>query len=80
MPRLTPLEQEGAPPEVLALFDKDLARDGVILNSTRIAAYRPGISSAAKALGKSIADSGLIDPALRSLIKTRIAGLVGCEF
>lgn len=80
MPRLTPLEQEGATAEVLALFEKDLARDGVILNSTRIAAYRPQISAAAKALGKSIADSGLIGPALRSLIKVRIASLVGCEF
>ncbi|MCC7484246.1 MAG: hypothetical protein IT529_04595 [Burkholderiales bacterium] len=80
MSRLPPIEEAGASPEVHALFDRDLARDGQILNSTRVAAYRPGISNAAKNLGKAIADSGLIDPALRSLVKVRIASLVGCEF
>lgn len=80
MPRIAAIDTPTPLPEVEALFDKDRARDGQVLNSTRIAAYRPGICAAAKALGKAIADSGLVDPALRSLVKVRIASLVGCEF
>lgn len=80
MPRLKPLEDEGATPEVQALFDKDIAREGEVLLSTRISAYRPGIAAAHKALGGSIKQSGLIDAALRSLVKVRIANLIGCAY
>jgi len=80
MPRIRTIDDQDPTPDVQALFDADRARDGVILNSTRVAAWRPGISAAAKALGKAIAASGCIDAALRSLIKVRIASLIGCEF
>lgn len=80
MARIRTIGDDHPSADVQALFDADRARDGVILNSTRVAAWRPGISAAAKALGKSIAASGRVDPALRSLIKVRIASLVGCEF
>jgi len=80
MPRLTPISDEQATPEVRALFDKDIAREGEVSLGTRIAAYRPGIAAAHKAFGAAIKQSRLIDPALRCLINVRIANLIGCEY
>lgn len=80
MARLPFISLDDATPEVRALFEKDRARTGQVLNTTRIGAYRPAIAAAARALGQAVAGSGLIEPQLRCLINVRIAGLVGCEF
>jgi hypothetical protein len=80
MPRIPPLDREGAPPEAGVFYDKDLERFGQVLNTTRIAAYRPGIAAAAKRLGQAVAEAGLIPEQLRLLINVRVAGLVGCPF
>ena len=42
MPRIPPLDRDSAPPEAHEFFDRDLQVFGQVLNSTRIAAYRPG--------------------------------------
>ncbi|MCC7484243.1 MAG: hypothetical protein IT529_04580 [Burkholderiales bacterium] len=82
MPRLTPISDEEAQgsPAVRALFEKDIAKEDEVLLSTRISSYRPGIAAAHKALGGSIKESGLIHAALRSLVKVRIANLIGCAY
>jgi hypothetical protein len=80
MPRIRPLDREEAPAEAGVFFDKDLERFGQVLNTTRIAAYRPGIAAAAKRLGQAVAEAGLIPEQLRLLINVRVAGLVGCPF
>ena len=43
-------------------------------------ARRPSIFKGARAMWTGIEASGLIDPALRSLINRRVAFLNGCEF
>ncbi len=80
MGRLVPLDRTNAPLEAQPLFDADVARYGEPLNTTRIAAYSPGIAIAAKALGAAVANAGLIPAQLRFLINVRVAGLVGCPF
>lgn len=80
MPRLTPISDQEATPEVRALFDQDIAREGEVALGTRMAAYRPSIAAAHKAFGGAIKQSRLIDPALRCLINVRIANIIGCEY
>ena len=43
-------------------------------------ARRPSIFKGARAMWTGIEASGLIDPALRSLLNRRVAFLNGCEF
>ncbi len=80
MSRIPPLDRDDAAPEAHPLFDQDLRTYGQALNTTRIAAYRPGIAVAAKELGRAVAKAGLIDEQLRLLINVRVAALVGCPF
>ena len=80
MPRIPPLDRDSAPPEAHEFFDRDLQVFGQVLNSTRIAAYRPGIAAAAKRLGQAVAEGGLIPEQLRLLMNVKIASLVGCPF
>ena len=80
MPRIPEMPLDNAPPDLQAAFDMHLARDGVVLTTTRIAGHRPGIVLATKRLGQAIADSGLIDVQLRLLVNVRVAGVVGCPF
>ncbi len=80
MSRIPPLDQDYAPPEARPFFEKDLEVYGQVLNTTRIAAYRPGIAAAAKRLGQAVAEAGLIGEQLRLLMNVRVAGLVGCPF
>ncbi len=80
MPRIPPLDRDAAAPEVRVLFDQDAEAYGEALNTTRIAAYRPGIALAAKELGRAVANAGLIAAQLRLLINVHVARLVGCPF
>ena len=80
MSRIPPLDRDDAAPEARILFDQDLQAYGQALNTTRVAAYRPGIALAAKELGRAVAKAGLIDEQLRLLINVRVATLVGCPF
>lgn len=80
MPRIPPLDRDSAPAEAQPFFDRDLEVFGQVLNSTRIAAYRPAIAAAAKGLGQTVAEGGLIPAQLRLLMNVRVASLVGCPF
>lgn len=78
--RIHPLSREEAPEEARAAYDMNMKVFGQVLNPTRVYAYRPMIQAGAGALGRGINESGLIPGKLRSLLYTRIASLVGCEF
>jgi hypothetical protein len=43
-------------------------------------AYRPPVLAAAKQLGRSVADGGVLPADLRALVCVRVATLVGCPF
>jgi hypothetical protein len=80
MSRVPPLDRDDAPPEARPFFDRDLELFGQVLNTTRIAAYRPAVAAAAKRLGLAISEGRLIGEQLRLLLNVRVASLVGCPF
>jgi hypothetical protein len=80
MLRITPLDRANAPAEAQHFFDDDERRHGLVLNPTRVQAYRPPILAAAKGLSRSVAIDGVLPAALRALVCMRVATLVGCPF
>ena len=80
MDRITPLERDAAPAEAQRFFDDDERRFGVVLNPTRVQAYRPSILAASKGLSRSVAVDGVLPEALRALVCMRVSMLVGCPF
>jgi hypothetical protein len=80
MARIPALDIESAPEEARPYFESDLEAYGQVLNTTAIAAYRPGIAGAARRLGAAVSEAGLIPAQLRFLLNVRVASLVGCVF
>jgi alkylhydroperoxidase family enzyme len=80
MDRITPLDRQQAQPEAQPIFDADERRFGVVLNPTRVFAYRPPILAASKALSASVGQEAVLPAALRLLVCLRVATLVGCPF
>jgi hypothetical protein len=78
--RIKPLERDEVPAEAQAYFDADEKRFGVVLNPTRVQAYRPSILAASKQLSRSVAVDSVLPDSLRALVCTRVASLVGCPF
>jgi len=80
MDRIKPLDRAEAPADAQRFFDDDERRFGLVLNPTRVQAYRPSILAAAKGLSRSIAIDSTLPAELRALICMRVAMLVGCPF
>jgi len=80
MSRLPPLEPEQAGPDAQPFFEQDERLFGLVLNTTRIMAYRPPILAAARGLSRSVAREATLPADLRALICVRVATLVGCPF
>ncbi len=80
MSRIRPLDRDEAHPDARPFFDQDERAFGVVLNPTRIFAYRPPIGAAARALGRSVAKEATLPAGLRALVCVRVAMLVGCPF
>jgi hypothetical protein len=80
MSRVKPLDRDEAHPDARPFFDQDERAFGLVLNPTRIFAYRPPIQAAARALSRSVAREAVLPPAMRALICVRVAMLVGCPF
>jgi hypothetical protein len=80
MSRIRPLDRAEAHPDAQAFFDQDEQRFGMVLNTTRVFAYRPPIQQAARALGRSVAEDAVLPAGLRVLVCVRVAMLVGCPF
>jgi alkylhydroperoxidase family enzyme len=80
MSRLEPLDREQAGAEAQPFFDQDEHLHGLVLNTTRILAYRPPVLAAARGLSRSVAREASLPADLRALICVRVATLVGCPF
>jgi hypothetical protein len=80
MSRIEPLNRDDAHPDAQAFFDQDMRAFGLVLNPTRVMAYRPPIQAAARALSRSVSKDAVLPAGLRALICVRIATLVGCPF
>jgi len=80
MPRIPLISTDNPPPALETAFRMDLERDGVILNTTRIAGYLPEVTLAGKRLGQALGKSGHVSAQLRLLMNVRVAQLVGCPF
>ena len=80
MDRIPALDRQEASPAAQPIFDADERRFGVVLNPTRVLAYRPPILAAYKALSASVGQDAVLPAALRLLVCLRVATLVGCPF
>ncbi len=80
MSRIKPLDREEARPDAQPFFDQDEDVFGIVLNPTRVFAYRPPILAAARGLSRSVAKEAALPAGLRALVCVRVAMLVGCPF
>jgi alkylhydroperoxidase family enzyme len=80
MPRVREIEDAGGNADLADMFERERKVFGDLLNPTKVMAHCPPILRAAKALSASIEESGLLAPALRSLIYLRVASINGCPF
>jgi hypothetical protein len=78
--RIRPLSRDEVPLEVQRIFDKDEEIYGLVLNTTRVQAYRPSILAASKALSRSVNVDPVLPRDLKALVCTLVASLVGCPF
>ena len=80
MPRVREITDAGEDDTLAALFEKERAAFGDLLNPTTVMAHCPPILRAAKLLGASIEQSGQLPKALLPLVYLRVASLNGCPF
>jgi alkylhydroperoxidase family enzyme len=78
--RIRPLQRDEAHPDAQRFFDQDERAFGLVLNPTRVLAYRPPILAAMRGLNRSVGQDAVLPAGLRALICVRIATLVGCPF
>jgi alkylhydroperoxidase family enzyme len=74
------IEQDGGDPILKEVFAKERELFGDPLNTTKIMAHCPPILRAAKQLGASIEQSGLLPKGLVPLVSLRVASINGCPF
>jgi alkylhydroperoxidase family enzyme len=80
MPRVREIEEDGGDQTLADVFAKERALFGGLLNPTKVMAHCPPILRAAKQLGASIEQSGLLPKALLPLVYLRVASINGCPF
>jgi alkylhydroperoxidase family enzyme len=80
MDRIRPLARDEAAPDAQAIYDRDEAAFGLVLNPTRVMAHRPPILAASKQLGRAVSTDAVLPADLRALVCVRVATLVGCPF
>ena len=80
MARVSEIEDEGGDPTLGDIFRKERDLFGDVLNPTKVLAHCPPILRAAKLLGASIEQSGLLPKALLPLVYFRVASINGCPF
>ena len=80
MARISEITDDGGDPTLKPIFDRQRELFGDTLNTTRVMAHCPPILRAAKLLGASIAQSGLLPPDLPPLVYLRVASINGCPF
>jgi len=80
MARVVDVNTQEADRYINDVLDAQRKTWGAPLLNHLLYARRPSIFKGARAMWTGIEASGLIDPALRSLINRRVAFLNGCEF
>jgi alkylhydroperoxidase family enzyme len=80
VPRIREIDHPGDDPILADVFAKESQAFGVLLNTTKIQAHRPGIMKAAKQLSAAVEASGLLGPELLALVYLRVALINGCPF
>jgi alkylhydroperoxidase family enzyme len=80
MPRVNEIHDPGNDPILNDVFDKERETFGTLLNTTKVAAHRPGIMKAAKQLSAAVEKSGLLPAELLALVYLRVALINGCPF
>ena len=80
MPRVRKIEEDGGDPILKEAFAKEREALGDLLNTTKVMAHCPPILRAMRALGASIAQSGLLPKELVPLVSLRVASINGCPF
>jgi alkylhydroperoxidase family enzyme len=80
MPRVREIEEAGGDETLEPLFEKERGLFGGLLNPTKVLAHCPPILRAAKLLGQSIEQSGLLPKPLLALVYLRVASINGCPF
>ncbi len=78
--RIKPLNRAEAHADAQPFFEQDERAFGLVLNPTRIFAYRPPILAAYRSLSRSVAKEAVLPAGLRALVCVRVAMLVGCPF
>jgi alkylhydroperoxidase family enzyme len=80
MPRVSEICDARGDPTLEEIFEKERAAFGDLLNPTKVMAHCPPILRAAKLLGASIEQSGLLPKPLVALVSFRVAAINGCPF
>ncbi|HTR87036.1 MAG TPA: hypothetical protein VMI56_21320 [Reyranella sp.] len=80
MPRISEIEEDGDDPTLKAIFDRQRALFGGLLNPTKIMAHCPPILQAAGQMGVAIEKSGQLPKGMLPLVYLRVASINGCPF
>jgi alkylhydroperoxidase family enzyme len=79
MPRIEPLRIDEVDDEIRHLCEESERQSGTSA-STRTYAKNPAVAKAVAAFRATLAREGTIDPALRELIRLKIAALNACHY
>jgi alkylhydroperoxidase family enzyme len=80
MPRISGAAREAVEPSIERAFHGQEKKWGAVLGPYPLYARRPTIFKAVQGMWAGLAQSGLIDGRLVSLINRRVASLNGCVF
>lgn len=80
MARIPNVEMERLEPAIRRVLEAQATKWGAPLLNHLVYARRPSLFRGARAMWSGIDSSGLIDPALQTMINRRVAFLNGCEF
>ena len=80
MARITDVDPERTDPSARKIFEAQKRQWGVVLAPYPIHARRPTIFRAVNGMWAGLAQSGLLDRGLVSLLNRRVASLNGCVF
>ena len=80
MPRISEIDVESAPPEVRAMFDKQMEEFGVHFNPSKVYAHVPSIMFAANDLAAAIFNESYVEPEILAMANVRVAQINGCPF
>jgi alkylhydroperoxidase family enzyme len=80
IPRVPPVDPEGAVGAVREILARQTERWGAPLAPTLVLAHCPPLVEASASLSAALERSAQLPPALRDLVCLRVAQLIGCPF